>query len=451
MKKSKKIVFALGLIIIALVITPFLVPTERFIQQVEHIAAEKLGVPVTITSGHLRFLPSPRLVASGIVVGENQDVMFDQLIIVPTLSSVFSETKQVEIKVIKPIIKKSALSMVAALTANKPEKAEIAAVNVRHIHIKEIQFIWPDIKMPLIDADILLTSSNQLDSAVIESADGKLKADITPQEDAHLVTLNVDKWTLPIGLPLLIDKAKLVMQLKGNQLTIPDIDATLYGGKLTGNAQLNWSEGKGIDNWKTKGLLKFDGVAVKQPTRMVSQSVYLSGNLFADGGFSASAKEASQLADRMQANFKFNIKNGVVHGLDLVKVASLLIKQSQDGGETQFSAFSGLLNLSGQQYHLRDLNVISGLLTANGQVKIKPNKTLDGTGSVALKNSVSLVAIPLNVSGTVSKPVILPSKAALAGAVAGTAILGPGAGTSVGIKAAEALDSIKGLFGGDKK
>lgn len=155
---------------------------------------------------------------------------------------------------------------------------------------------------------------------------------------------------------------------------------------------------------------------------MVSRAIYLSGHLLADGDFSASAKEASQLADRIQANFKFNIRHGVLHGLDLAKVASLLIKQSQNGGETQFSAFSGLLNVSGKQYQLRNLNVSSGLITATGQVKIKPNKTLDGTGSVAVKNSVSLVAIPLNVSGTVSKPVVLPSKAALAGAVAGTAI-----------------------------
>lgn len=450
MKKYKKIVFALGLVILLLIILPFLLPTERFIKQAEHIAAEKLGVPVKIAGGHLRFLPSPRLVASGVVVGENQDAVFDKLVIVPTLSSLFSETKQIDLKVIKPIIKKSALSIVSALTSNKLENAQAAAVNVSHIHIKEMQLIWPGIKMPILDADIALTRSNQLDSATIESTDGKLKADITPQADAHLITLNVVKWTLPVGLPLLIDQAKLEMQLTGNQLIISHIDATLYGGKLTGDAQLNWPKDKATGNWNTKGRLKFDDVAVKEPTRMVSQAVYLSGNLLADGNFSAAAKEAGQLAERLQANFKFKINQGILHGLDLAKVASLLIKQNQNGGETQFSAFSGLLNIAGKQYHLRDLNISSGLLTATGQVKIKPNKALDGTGSVAVKDSINLVAIPLNVSGTVSKPVVLPSKAALAGALAGTAILGPGAGTSVGIKAAEALDSIKNLFGSDK-
>lgn len=437
-------------VIIALIILPFSLPTQTYIRKAESVASEKLGVPVRIANGHLRFLPSPRLVASGIVVGESQEVLVEELIIVPTLSSLFSETKQISLRAIKPVIKKSALSIVSTLATKKSEEGTAVVINVSHINIDGMQFIWPDMTLPILNAEIALTKWNQLDSALIESVDGKLKVDIVPSGSEHLIIVNADKWILPIGLPLLIDKAKLEMNLKGNQLTIPKIDAALYGGKLTGNAVLTWQEGKGTANWKTNGHLKIDGLSVKEPTRMVSRAIYLSGRLFADGGFSASAKEAGQLVERLQANFKFKINNGVLHGLDLVKVASLLIKQNQNGGETQFSAFSGLLNVSGKQYHLRDLNISSGLLTATGQVKIKPNKSLDGTGSVAIKNSVNLVAIPLDVSGTTSKPVVLPSKAALAGAVAGTAILGPGAGTSVGIKAAEALDSIKNLFGGDK-
>ena len=152
------------------------------------------------------------------------------------------------------------------------------------------------------------------------------------------------------------------------------------------------------------------------------------------------------MADNLRADFKFNVNNGVLHGLDLVKLASLLIKQGSGGGETQFDEFSGLLNVTGKQYNLRDLKVSSGLLAATGQVKIKPNKELDGIAEVKLKQSANLVAIPLEVSGTVSNPVVLPSKAALAGAVAGTAILGPGVGTSLGIKAGGAVDKLKGLF-----
>ncbi|PPD57153.1 MAG: AsmA family protein, partial [Methylotenera sp.] len=393
------------------------------------------------------FLPSPRLVAGGIVVGKNQEVMVDELVVIPTLSSLFADVKQVNLKVAKPVIKKDVLTIISTLADKKLENAEAAAINISHIDISDMQLIWSDVDLPVFNAEIVLTQLNQLDTAVIQTVDGKLKADVTPNGDEHLVMVSADKWTLPIGLPLLIDKAMLKMHLKDNRLTIPKIDVALYQGKLVGDAVLTWPAGKSGANWKLNGRLSMNNLSVKEPSSMMSKTVYLSGSLLADGSFSASAKEAGQLAERLQASFTFKINHGVLHGLDLAKVASILIKQSQNGGQTQFDAFSGLLNVSGKQYHLKNLNISSGLLLAKGQVKIAPNKALDGLVAVEVKNSISLVAIPLDVSGTVSKPVVLPSKAALAGAAAGTAILGPGVGTSLGIKAAGALDSVKNLFG----
>jgi hypothetical protein len=219
----------------------------------------------------------------------------------------------------------------------------------------------------------------------------------------------------------------------------------MYGGKITGEANLSWTK-----NWKLTGKVHVDHLAVQQPSRMLSKSVYLSGNLFADGNFSSAAKEAGSLSESLQTNFQFKVNNGVLHGVDLVKIASVLIKQKQGGGETQFDTFSGMLNSVGKQYHLRNLDISSGLLLAKGQVKVKSNKALTGTLTVDLKNSMGLAGIPLDVFGTVSSPLVFPNKAALAGAIAGSAVL-PGVGTSLGIKAGqkagEALNKLKGLFG----
>ena len=282
----------------------------------------------------------------------------------------------------------------------------------------------------------------------MEIVDGALKADVTPEDGGHLILVTLKKWTSPIGLPIFIDTGKLVMHLKANQLEIPNIDVALYSGKLTGNAIVSWEK-----SWRASGKLNVADLSVKEPSSLVSKSVYLSGNLFGNGSFSGNAKDAGQLADNLTANFKFKVNNGVLHGLDLVKVASLLIKQSNKGGSTEFEEFSGVLDMdkgtnSARQYHLHDLKMSSGLLAATGEVKVKPNKALDGAVEVEVKRSVSLVAIPLVVSGTVSNPIILPSKTALAGALAGTAILGPGVGTSLGVKAGGAVDKIKGLFDG---
>ncbi len=442
MKKNKKIFIGLSALISLLIILPFLIPTQSYLREAERVASEKLGVPVAITSGHWLLLPSPRVVIDDVTVGKLQEIKVAQIVVVPTLSSLFSATKVIDLKVSKPVIKQAALAITTGFINKQPDvSSDAIAINIQHVAVDELQLDWPDMKFPLVNLEANFTNTNTLASATLKTVDGLFKADVTPKGEEHLILITAEKWISPVGLPLLIDKAKFEIHLKGSRLEIPNIDVALYGGKLTGNAVVSWEK-----NWRTSGKLKVENVSVKEPSSLVSKSVYLSGRLFSHGNFSSSAKDAAALADNIHADFKFSVNKGVLHGLDLVKVASLLIKQGHTGGETEFDEFSGLLNMAGKQYNLRELKISSGLLAGTGQVKIKANKELDGVAEVKLKHSVSLVAIPLVVSGTVSNPVVLPSKAALAGALAGTAILGPGVGTSLGIKAGGALGKLKGLF-----
>jgi uncharacterized protein involved in outer membrane biogenesis len=449
MKKYKKILIGAAVFIGLLVILPFLIPAQTYLHEAEKIASEKLGVPVTINSAHLFLLPSPRVIANDITVGEHKELKVESLVVIPTIGSLFSTIKILDLKISKPVVSKAALEIVSALTSKKTESGDVAVIHIRHIKIEDLQLVWPDVRYPAMNVEATLTSSNKLESAIVETVDSKLKANVTPKVtpngDEQLIVVTANKWTLPIGLPLMIDKAELEMRLKGSKLEISKIDIALYSGKLMGNAAINWEK-----NWKANGNLNVENLSVKEPSSLVSRAIYLSGNLFGKGNFSATAKEAGLLTDNLQTNFQFKVNNGVLHGLDLVKVASLLIKQNQSGGETQFEEFSGVLNSTGKQYRLSQLKISSGILAATGQIKISPKKELDGAVEVKVKRSVSMMTVPLEVSGTVDHPVVLPSKAAIAGAVAGTAILGPGMGTSLGIKAGGALDKLKGLFGNKK-
>ncbi len=444
MKKSQKFLIAAALVFALLLILPFLIPMQTYLHKAEQIASEKLGQPVTIGAAHVMLLPSPRVSASDIVVGAHEELKVANLVVIPTIGTLFSDVKILDIDISKPVVKKAALDFVTAL---KSSGDSASSVNIRHINIDDLQLIWPKVKLPILNAVATLTSENKLESATVKTADGKLNANVTPRAalngDEQLIMVYASKWTLPAGLPLLIDKAALEMHLKGSRLTIPNMDVALYGGKLKGDAVVSWQKG-----WRVSGNFGVDHLSTQEPSRMVSKSVYLSGSLFGKGNFSSAAKDAGALGDNLQTNVQFKVNDGVLHGLDLVRVASLLLKQNQGGGETQFDAFSGVLNSSGKQYHLRDLKISSGLLAASGQVKVKPNKALDGVVEVEVKSGMGMAAIPLNVSGTVDHPMLLPTKAALAGAVAGTAILGPGVGTSLGVKAAGAVDKLKGLFGG---
>lgn len=445
MKKFKRPAVIVILVVLALFVIPFLIPMGSYVGRIESVAEETLGVPVKIGSLRLAFLPTPRVNASDVVVGNDQELAVEHIAIVPDITSLFSEVKTVSVvQVNHPVVKKSALDIVDKLTHKAEDtQAPNQQVVIRQIVLKGAKLVWPDMALPEFDAALYLTDANRPESAEFMSTDGNLKATLEPNGEMQRIVVRADKWKVPAGPPFLLDKVDVQMTLRESKLDIGKIDIDLYDGKITGTALLNWEK-----DWKLSGKLNIDHLGLKEPVGLLSKGSQLSGKLFGDGSYSAVAKSPAALADKLQATFRFRVDNGVLQGLDLAKAATLLLSSGQQGGETKFDEMSGLIKVSGKQYRLQNLKVVSGLLTATGQVKILPSKQLDGVIDVDLKKGVSLATVPLKVSGTVSRPEAFPTKAAMAGAVAGTAVLGPGVGTTLGVKAGSAIDKVKGLFGG---
>ena len=441
MKNNKKILIGIVVLISLLIILPFFIPVKTYLNQAEKLISDELRVPVSISAGRMTIFPSPRLVLSHINVGNGEEIKVDHIVIIPSLNTLFSETKAFNVKVGKLTLKHTALEMLPIMmSANSEGSTDTYKVHIQQVMVKELLLDWPVAKLPIFSLELNLTPDNKVAMAKLSALDDSLHAHMVPEEEGHLIAVKARRWTMPVGLPLLVDSADFDMHLKSDRLVIPHIEAAMYGGKLVADLNLAWNK-----NWRLSGNVKLDQIAVREPSKLISRAVYLSGHLSGNGRLSATAKEANGLADRLNTDFKFKVDNGVLHGLDLIKVASLLTKQDV-GGETAFDELSGKLNAKGKQYHLTNLNIVSGYLSGSGQVKINASQELDGSGEVELKRSVGLVSIPLDVSGTLDKPVVLPSKAAVAGAIAGTALMGPGLGTSLGIKAGTALNRIKESF-----
>jgi len=106
-----------------------------------------------------------------------------------------------------------------------------------------------------------------------------------------------------------------------------------------------------------------------------------------------------------------------------------------------------LLNVDASGYHFRKLKISSGSLNAGGKVDISPSLQIGGTLDTNIKGTAGMVSMPMVVSGTLNNPIVRPSGSALAGAAVGTAILGPGLGTAVGIKIGGFLNKLFGKNG----
>jgi uncharacterized protein involved in outer membrane biogenesis len=438
----KRVALIVAVLLLLLIVVPFLVPMGTYINQVEQLAAEKVGVPVAIKSLHVALLPTPRANVGGIVIGANAEIQMESVSAVLDVTTLFNAVRVVtKLEVNQPVIKKAAVGIVSHLLASKNGNTGAAPIAIRRIVVHEAKLEWPDMKLPLLDADIAMSDATRLKEALISSTDGKLAIEAKSSGDGYVAHVKAQQWVPPAGLPLVFDAINIDLEYSGQTLDVPKIEAELYRGKLDASARLDWKK-----DWHVAGKFKNEAIELGDASRLFTKAVKVSGRISGNGAFSSTAKEAEQLVDKLVMDYQFNVAKGILHGMDLAKAASLFITQGGHGGETQFDELSGKLHTAGKQIELRDMKVASGLLSANGKVKITPTKTLDGMVDVELKKGLALVTVPLKVSGTVDAPVVMPTKAALAGAAAGTALLGP-MGTSIGMKTGSALDK---LFGGKK-
>lgn len=161
----------------------------------------------------------------------------------------------------------------------------------------------------------------------------------------------------------------------------------------------------------------------------------LEGQLKAEGQFAGEGPTGAAMMEAMLVNADFDIHEGVLRGIDLMGAVKGLLGGDAKG-DTKFDQLKGHLEMgpAGMQYN--DLYIESGALKAKGHVLVAKDTTLDGDMSIDFKGTASLIGTPeLAISGTTEAPRVFPSKTAMAGAAIGTAVLGPGLGTTLGMKA----------------
>lgn len=437
--KLKTTAISLAILLLLLLVAPLLVPMNTYRDQAAQMASSKLGLPVQIESLRIALLPTPRVHVAGIRVGQGGEIQVAEVDALLDVATLFDDIKVISrLDIGQPVIKSSAVPLLTPLLSQPGGPATVA---VRRITLREARLEWPELPLPLLAAEIAMSDSGQLQQAVIRSEDGKLTLEARPQGEGYAASFSATQWTPPVGPAIRFDSLTAQIGYAGQQLTLPAITAQLYGGKLTGTMQLDWHK-----QWRLGGKFTTEAIELGELTRLFSKSVTVSGRISGPGSFSSTAAAAGQLTDKLLLDYRFSVAKGVLHGMDLAKAASLFVKQTGQGGETQFDRLSGHLHMAGKQIELRDMQVASGLIAANGGVTISPAKKLNGLVEVELKKGLALVTVPLQVSGTTDAPLVMPTKAAIAGAAAGTAVLGP-MGTSIGMKAGSVLDQ---MFGGKK-
>ena len=428
--------FLLGFVLLLALVLPYLLPLNRYLPQIQKIASDKLGEPVEIAELRLALLPLPSVTLKGITLGKSPMTPIGAVTVRPDLGSLLSDVKVLRAVEIEGVTLNQALIDIITVLATRPS-AGPQTILVKRIKLSAIQLDLDALQWGPLRADITLDDRG-VSALVAGSEDKHFNLSLIPSEKGgQLLKIEAKNWHLPLKPALKFDTFTAQGWLKEHELNLSEINASLYGGTLKATLKANWKQG-----WKVKGEAQVSQVELKEIVALLTTENRLNGKLNANGGYSMNAKEARQLAENLRGHFKFDVRHGVLHGLDLERAVTTLAMQGTRGGQTRFDDLSGSLAITGKRYQISQIKVISGVLSADGNVDIAPSKKLTGRVNVAMRGTASLIEVPLEVSGTLNDPVLFPNRAALAGAAAGTALMGPGFGTSVGSKAGQALEKL---------
>jgi uncharacterized protein involved in outer membrane biogenesis len=441
--RKKRIASALLLAAVGLAAAvPYLVPLSPFIPGLEAAVASRLHEPVKIGGLRLFVLPLPRIVARDITVGQPPLLRIDTLSARPSMLSLLSQNRVISevrlegVRARQPLFKRIAGWVKDARAANGDSKR---AFRVGHITLRDGEILFDKFTLKTLNGEARFSEGRPIEITGSQD-DGRLRVVARPDTpESWKLDIEARNWSVPVGLPAHFDYLETVALVSATGLASKNVAASLYGGTLSGPLSVGWTQG-----WAVDGEWELQNVDIGPLAALLKRDIVVSGQLSGHPTFTLTAMEPSKLIDGLRMESDFSVKDASIQKVDLVAAAkNPLNRDAGRGGKTEFKQLSGHLSIDEAGYDLSDLEASSGLLKATGDVSVTRAQKLTGRIDVDLIGTASLVSIPLELGGTPQDISVFPSRAAMAGAVAGSVLL-PGIGTAVGIKASQLTERLFG-------
>ena len=395
--------------------------TDELRQRVEREASAVLGVPLKLERVGLTLWPLPGVALDGVELRTRQPLKVERIELRPAWQLLLLGRIAISTLVVRRAVlpQQGIDALLASLQKirqrdKSPQTASALHLFPRRTVLDELSWVDARGKTIVIQAEARLDSDALSEQIELEVLRGRLQG-------AHLNLHRSDERAWDVAL-------------------------RVAGGTVQGRVEVQPSGEAGAE-FVLKGQLQTREVELSlltaaEPTEAVRAAQPLSGRLEASTTLNARARQPSALLDVLQTQSKFTVRNGMLHGIDLVKAVQTV--GVSRGGNTPLDALSGQVSTRGKAIELQNLAASSGSLSATGQVSVSTTQQLNGRVNVDLGGAVG---VPLLVGGTVDEPEVSLTAGAKIGAALGTMLMpgvGTGAGASVGGKIGEGLNKLFG-------
>jgi hypothetical protein len=380
-KKSlaKPIAIGLAVLLLAAFGAVHVMPVST--QDYERAASEALGRPVKIGSASLSLYSGLALHFRDVKVGD--DITIGAITGAPEFDALRGEKKvfkSLELDVVK--------GPQAALGDALFVKGRGDSFAVGRLTARRVELTGPLVLPGPLEAEINFGADGAVTSATLRGPDN-LVARLAPKGGEIEFDMQASGFPLPMVSETTLSDFKMKGSATARGMSVAEWSGKLFGGSLSGTADVRWGSGWGVD-----GLLTARDINAA----VFAPALLSSGKAEGTGKFTMSGADPSKLGRDGRVEGTFTIAGGVLGSIDLSRAIQSGGKNWS--GQTQFSEMSGQATYDRGAVSLRGITINAGAANAGATLDVAQSGALSGRIVGDMKSSRAT----LNLTGTVKEP-----------------------------------------------
>jgi hypothetical protein len=397
MKTLRLIAIVLLCLLGLLAVLPMLLPYQRWLPDIQRTLGDTLQSPVKLGDIHFAYTPQPHFVLENLTLGEHNDLN------IATARAFFSPLDWLLHGRFSTRLELDNTQTTHTFLLGLPARLQAGAGH-RQIALQEIRFTQTTVMVNQrpwgpFRGVAELNDSGLFSKLVLNDEAQRAEVTITPKYGDYQLRLVARDWELPFHPGLRIDNLLLEASSSDTGLLISELRGFIFGGHITGNADITWGE-----TWQASGKLISNSIQSEPLLSIFSPRTRTTGRASIEADFRLSAPHPGLWLKDPEAKVRFNVRDGVLHNLDLVSVLKSSAPTMQArGGITRFDSLSGSAVIRGKQVSLSGIQLQSGKLSAQGGMQIQPNRRVNGNAMVRLSGAMN-VSSPVSIGGLIDAP-----------------------------------------------
>lgn len=348
---------------LALYVLPMVMPMDDYERKTELYLSERLQEPAHIGKMHARLFPSPQVSFDDLFLGTSNQIRVQRVTVDVSVFTLLSAQKVItEINLAGLKVSGNGLTSMKRWLESV---ASDASFSFQKITFTQGTLETEAFQVGEIEGQFIFNASGQFSLADLRASGGKFGVTITRIGPQHQFTFVVRNSALPFLSSWVFNEMHASGTLTENNLAISELDASIAGGYLKGNASVNWRTG-----WMVRGRLEATSLDFKTFNR------HLVGEVDGTLNYKMQHGKFSGLIETAILSGNFVAKKGVIQGVDFQEILRTRGREKAVGGRTNFDELEGLISYANNRYDFTQLKLKKGTLNADGYVSLEHVKSI---------------------------------------------------------------------------